>query len=96
MVLARFLPQDERFFDYFHKAVENAAAVAEALRDLLDNYSDVERKARRVRDLENRGDEITHQIFDALNLPYKVWKPIGNSGLCTSPPSPICRSLLKI
>jgi uncharacterized protein len=70
MVLARFLPQDERFFDYFHKAVENAAEVAEALRDLLDNYSDVERKARRVRDLENRGDEITHQIFDALNRTF--------------------------
>jgi uncharacterized protein len=40
------------------------------MRDLLDNYSDVERKARRVRDLENRGDEITHQIFDALNRTF--------------------------
>jgi predicted phosphate transport protein (TIGR00153 family) len=70
MVLARFLPQDERFFDYFHQAVENAAEVAQALRDLLENYSEVERKARRVRDLEHRGDEITHQIFDALNRTF--------------------------
>ncbi len=70
MVLARFLPQDERFFDYFRKAVENAKEVAQALRDLLDNYSDIERKARRVRDLENRGDEITHQVFDALNRTF--------------------------
>lgn len=70
MVLARFLPQDKRFFDYFRKAAENAAAVAQALRDLLDNYSDVERKARRLRDLEHRGDEITHQIFDALNRTF--------------------------
>jgi uncharacterized protein len=70
MVLARFLPRDEHFFDYFHKAASNAAEVAQALRDLLDHYSEVERKARRVRDLEHRGDEITHQIFDALNRTF--------------------------
>lgn len=70
MVLARFLPRDERFFDYFHKAVENAAEVAQALSDLLDHYSEVERKALRVRDLERRGDEITHQIFKALNSTF--------------------------
>ena len=70
MVLARFLPRDERFFDYFHKAVENAAEVAQALSDLLDYYSEVERKALRVRDLERRGDEITHQIFKALNSTF--------------------------
>ncbi len=70
MVLARFLPQDERFFDYFQKAVENAAETAQALRDLLEDYREVERKARRIRDLEHRGDEITHQIFDALNRTF--------------------------
>ena len=70
MVLARFLPQDERFFDYFRKDVANVAEVALALRDLFDNYSEVERKARRVKDLEHRGDEITHQIFDALNRTF--------------------------
>src|SRR5205085_213566 len=70
MVLARFLPRDEHFFDYFHKAASNAAEVAQALRDLFDNYSEVERKARLVRDLEHRGDEITHQIYDALNRTF--------------------------
>ena len=30
MVLARFLPQDERFFDYFQKAAENAAEMVAA------------------------------------------------------------------
>jgi uncharacterized protein len=66
MVLARFLPRDERFFDYFHRDVENAAEVAQALCDLLEHYSDVERKALRVRNFERKGDDITHQIFKAL------------------------------
>lgn len=70
MVFARFLPQDERFFDYFDKAGQNAAEVAQALLDLLDNYNDVESKARRIRDLERRGDEITHEIFKALNRTF--------------------------
>lgn len=70
MVLARFLPQDERFFDYFREAANNAAEISKALLDLVDHYEDIERKARRVRDLEHRGDEITHQIFDALNRTF--------------------------
>lgn len=70
MVLARFLPRDEHFFDYFRDAAANAAEVAQALRDLLDHYEQVERKARRVRDLEHQGDEITHKIFDALNRTF--------------------------
>lgn len=70
MVLARFLPQDERFFDYFRESADNAAEISKALLDLIDHYEDIERKARRVRDLEHRGDEITHQIFDALNRTF--------------------------
>src|SRR5690242_15843117 len=70
MVLARWLPRDERFFEYFRKDVDVAVDVAQALQDLLDHYSDVERKARRIRDLEHQGDEITHQIFDALNRTF--------------------------
>ncbi len=70
MALARFLPRNERFFEYFQKAAENAAAVARVLEDLLEDYTDVERKVRLARDLEHRGDEITHQIFDALNRTF--------------------------
>ncbi len=66
MVFARFLPHEGRFFDYFEQDVENAAQVAQALCDLLDNYSDVERKVKHVQELEHRGDDITHRIFKAL------------------------------
>lgn len=66
MVLARFLPRNERFFDYFQQAAENAAQVAQALCDLLEDYNDIEQKALRIRNLERQGDEITHHIFKAL------------------------------
>ena len=70
MVLARFLPRDDRFFDYFQDAVLNAREVAELLVDLFDHYHDVERKVRRLRELERRGDEITHQIYNALHRAF--------------------------
>ncbi|GLV56482.1 hypothetical protein KDH_33230 [Dictyobacter sp. S3.2.2.5] len=66
MVLVRFLPRNERFFDYFRQAAENSARVAQALCELLENYSDIEQKTRQIQDLERHGDEITHQIFKAL------------------------------
>jgi predicted phosphate transport protein (TIGR00153 family) len=70
MVLARFLPQDERFFDYLQEVATNASEVGRALLDLIEHYEDVERKARYIRDLENRGDELAHRIFDALNRTF--------------------------
>ncbi len=70
MVLTRFLPRDERFFEYFREAATNATDVANALVDLLWNYEDVERKVRKIRDLEHRGDEIAHRVFSALNRTF--------------------------
>jgi uncharacterized protein len=70
MVLARFLPRDERFFDYFHDAVSNALDVAQLLVELFEHYEDVGTKVRRMRELEHRGDEITHQVFSALNRSF--------------------------
>ena len=70
MVLARFLPRDEQFFDYFRDSAINAAEVAAVLVEVVEGGDDQERKVRRLRDLEHRGDEITHQIFSALNSTF--------------------------
>jgi predicted phosphate transport protein (TIGR00153 family) len=70
MVLARLLPNDARFFQFFRAAADNAVEVAQQLLQLLQRYEDVERKTRRIRDLEHRGDEITHQLYSALNSTF--------------------------
>jgi predicted phosphate transport protein (TIGR00153 family) len=49
------------------RSAVNVAAGAEALLDLVEHYEDVERKVRRLKDIEHDGDEATHAIFDALN-----------------------------
>lgn len=70
MVLARFLPRDEQFFNHFREAADNAAETARLLADVVEGGSDAERNVRRLRDLEHHGDEISHRIFSALNSTF--------------------------
>lgn len=70
MVLARFLPRDEQFFDHFRDSATNAAEVTAVLIDVVGNGANRERDVRLLRDLEHRGDEITHRIFSALNSTF--------------------------
>ena len=70
MVLTRFLPQNEKFYEHFQDAATNALEVAQLLNEIFANGEDIERKVRRLHDLEHRGDEITHRVFSALNSTF--------------------------
>lgn len=80
MVLARFLPRDEQFFGHFDDAAANAAEVARVLVEVVAQGQDVERQVRRLRDLEHRGDEITHNVFNALNSTFVTPSTARTSG----------------
>jgi predicted phosphate transport protein (TIGR00153 family) len=66
----RLIPQDDRFFDLFNRAADNTLEGARLLHDLLNNYVDVDRKARHLKDIEHTGDEITHEVFGALHRTF--------------------------
>lgn len=68
--LFRFIPREERFFDLLNRSAINVREGADALLELVENYADVDRKARRLKDIEHEGDEITHEIFRALNRTF--------------------------
>jgi len=70
MVLARFLPKDEQFFDLFAEAAANALAAAKLLAEIIESGEDVERKVRRLRELEHHGDEITHRVYQGLHSTF--------------------------
>jgi predicted phosphate transport protein (TIGR00153 family) len=70
MSLARFVPRNEQFFTLFQEEARNVVAAAQSLLDLLEHFVEVERKVRRLRDLEQRGDELTHHLFAALNRTF--------------------------
>ncbi|MGB3306752.1 MAG: DUF47 family protein [Thermomicrobiales bacterium] len=71
MVLSRFLPKDEQFFDFFTEAAANASECAQVLAEVVDSSSEnLERRVRRLRDLEHLGDDISHRIFSALRSTF--------------------------
>src|SRR5262245_55784634 len=70
MVLARFLPRDEQFFEHFRESAANAAETTAVLAKVVEDAPDRERNVRLLRDLEHRGDEITHRIYSALNSTF--------------------------
>ncbi|MFQ5695973.1 MAG: DUF47 domain-containing protein [Terriglobia bacterium] len=69
-VLSRLLPRERSFFALFTQASANLQEAASALAALFRDYTDVEAKVKRVKDLEHRGDEITHQIMTQLNQTF--------------------------
>jgi predicted phosphate transport protein (TIGR00153 family) len=63
--LARFsfIPRDAGFYDLFEQETSNLVVAAEKLIDLFENYEDVEAKAKELKQLEHKGDVITHEII---------------------------------
>jgi len=66
----RLIPREESFFDLFEEMALKVQQGADALLDLLENYSDLDRKAGRVLDIEHEGDELTHEVMRRLNTSF--------------------------
>ena len=58
------------FYDLFEQETSNLVVAAEKLVDLFDNYEDVEAKAKELKELEHRGDVITHEIIQRLHRTF--------------------------
>ena len=62
--------RSEVFFDLFDQSARNLRETSELLRDLVEDYDDVDLKVRRIQDREHEGDEITHAIIRRLNTSF--------------------------
>src|SRR5689334_21426294 len=68
----RLIPSDEGFFPLFNEAAANLALCARNLRDLLDDFSDVDQKVAAVDRCERKGDDLTHQIVVRVSKSFVV------------------------
>ncbi|OLD58097.1 MAG: DUF47 domain-containing protein [Bacillati bacterium ANGP1] len=66
----RLLPKEETFFELLNQAAQNVLQAARLLKQFLDDYRDVERKAEEIKAVEEKGDELTHAIIDRLNRTF--------------------------
>jgi hypothetical protein len=66
----KLLPREENFFDIFEQAADNVHEAAKALLGLMENFTNLPEVARRIEDLEHRGDSFTHQTIERLNKTF--------------------------
>ena len=66
----RLIPRDAQFFEMFVEIANNVAQGARVLRDLFLSYQQVQESVDRVKEIERRGDEMTHQVFVRLNQTF--------------------------
>lgn len=69
------IPREESFFELFELAAANAHTMAGELVSFLDRLGDAppaeaEETARRIKDLEHVGDQITHETIERLNRTF--------------------------
>ena len=65
-----FLPREEKFFFLLHQSAQNIRQVSRKLQDLMDNFEDVPAKVQEIKDLEEFGDEIVHEITFGLHRTF--------------------------
>jgi predicted phosphate transport protein (TIGR00153 family) len=65
-----FIPREEKFFDLFLDDAQNVLAGARMLEEMFRSYDQRERIASQLRDLERRGDGISHDIGQRLERTF--------------------------
>ncbi len=68
--LPRLMPKQEKFFDLLESSAKNLLKGAQALKDLVHNYEQVEKKVQDIKKIEHEGDGIIHDIMDRLDKTF--------------------------
>lgn len=68
--VARARHEEEELFGVFREAAANVLTGAKALQELFDHYQDPAVSWERIKQLEQQGDELTHQVIRKLNQTF--------------------------
>jgi uncharacterized protein len=71
-VTFQVIPRELAFYGLLERAARGAAEAAEELRALVDELDAPGPRVSRIHELEQAGDDLTHQIADLLNTTFVV------------------------
>ena len=69
-LLSKIMPKEEGFYQMFVDQAENVHEGAKALVELMENYTNIERQVNRMKDIEHKGDDITHRLINKLDKSF--------------------------
>ncbi len=66
------VPKDKKFYPYFNAACDNLVEISQVLYNLMKTNTWEERMPliNKIKELEKKGDDITHTMFDMLNQSF--------------------------
>jgi len=64
------IPKDEKFFQLFKEMTTNIIEGAKLLKEMLDHFENPGESQSRIKELEHKGDSITHEIIKKLNKTF--------------------------
>ena len=65
-----FTPRENRFFFLLHQSTMNIQKVAGRFQDLMENFENVSARVGEIKDLEEVGDQIIHDISNSLHQTF--------------------------
>ncbi len=65
-----FIPKDGAFFELFRKDAHNMIEGSRLLKAMMEDFRNPVEQAKRIKDVEHIGDEITHDIARRLNQTF--------------------------
>jgi predicted phosphate transport protein (TIGR00153 family) len=68
--MVRLVPRETKFFDMFAEMTSNLMDGANVLKALFQNYSDVPVAVQKIKDIEHKGDDMTHAVVIKLNQTF--------------------------
>jgi predicted phosphate transport protein (TIGR00153 family) len=66
----RFLPKSIDFFGIFNRVAANIVNAASLLVSLLENFDNINARAKEIHECEQDGDVLTHDIMKSLNKTF--------------------------
>ncbi len=66
----RLFPKEIDFFELFEKAASNLTKASSLLVALMENFDNIEEKAKEIYEVEQDGDMLTHDIMKRLNKTF--------------------------
>jgi uncharacterized protein len=68
--MVRIIPRETKFFEIFEQMATNVTEGARVLRGLLQNFDNVEAQVQKIKEIEHRGDDMTHAVITKLNQTF--------------------------
>ena len=69
-MLSRLLPRQTNFFDFFEQHAAITVSSAVELRKLANHGADIDDISRRIKQLEQQADEVTHTCMETLHKTF--------------------------